>query len=80
MADEFEQPKIDPALVRVRYKEACKKAEDRSRMYACTVHVNAQVGLLDGEPVIHHFGVSDWYDGSTLATYTGGTLVMSHAL
>lgn len=80
MSDEFEQPKIDPGLVRVRYKDACTKAENRSRMYACTVHVNAQVGLLDGNPVIHHFSASDWYDGSTLATYTDGTLVISHTL
>ena len=80
MSDAFEQSKIDPGLVRVRYKEACKKAEDRSRMYASTVHVNAQVGLLDGEPVIHQFSVTDWYDGSTLATYTEGKLVISHTL
>lgn len=61
-------------------EEATAAAIERSKMYTCTVHVNASLRLvvIDGKEQVvvpfNEFGTSDWYDGTTVKTYTNGIL------
>lgn len=61
-----------PGQVATAYKLACERAASESRNAHCTKHVNPMVALLNGTPYITGFEVSDWYEPSTLATYTNG--------
>lgn len=60
------------------FKEACNRARIESFKNQCGQHVNATIVLakIDGEErcaVPHNgFNVSDWYDGSTVATFDSG--------
>lgn len=60
------------------FDEACKKAKARSLTFdykGCVVHVNAAVQLVDGEPRIVAYSVTDWYAGdSTVRTYVDGEI------
>lgn len=58
--------------IEMQYHNMCKEARDESRRDGCTKHVNAHVGIVDGAPAITGFSISDWYDGSTIATFTDG--------
>ena len=57
---------------------AMEKAKARSITYACAVHVCATLGVCPelgtelGKPYFVGFHISDWVDGSTLASWTNG--------
>lgn len=60
------------------FENACKAAIAMARQHGCTVHVNARIiGCRDKRPegaspfIISdtEFTVSDWCDGSTVATF-----------
>lgn len=55
-----------------RYQAACKQASEESKREECTKHVNARITLRDGVPTIIGYALSDWYDGSTVKSYTNG--------
>lgn len=59
-------------IIEAKFNETCEKAKARSLEFACTVHVYAILGREQGIPAVIGFGVSDWYDGATVATYTDG--------
>lgn len=60
------------------FKEACNFARIESFKNQCGQHVNAKleiVRIAEGElPIVRpdQFSVSDWYDGSTVATFDSG--------
>lgn len=62
-------------------KTAMKCAQERSKQYACMTFVLASVRLteIDGEEravvPFNEFSISDFYDGSTVATYNRGMRV-----
>lgn len=63
---------IETHIIEARFNEACEKAKARSLEFACTVHVYAIIERRNSLPCITGFGVSDWYDGATVSTYTNG--------
>lgn len=71
---------IDQDILAIKFKETCEKARERSKTYACAVHVRALVGLLNGHPVIHGFCTDDFSDGSVLITYSNGEVWTSHTI
>lgn len=58
------------------FQAACERARVlslRSDYKGCSVHVNAIIRLVSGEPIIAGYAVSDWYaDGQTIATFING--------
>lgn len=62
-------------ILNQRYFETCARAATRSQEFACTVHVYATLtrGTADNPPEIDGYGISDWYDGATVAQFTNGT-------
>ena len=55
------------------YSTALQKAKEVSAEEQCTQHVNAVLGKdANGTPVIVGYKTDDWYDGSTVATFTDG--------
>jgi hypothetical protein len=66
------QNPIDLDALAERYKMTCERASARSREFACTVHVYAIVTDINGLPLVTGYGISDWYDGSTVRTYVDG--------
>jgi hypothetical protein len=58
------------------FTEACAIAVERSETYGCTVHVNAVLSkaLDETGSVVRGYQIDDWYDGSTVRTYTDGKI------
>ena len=58
------------------YEDAIKKAFRTSRDESCVQHVNAILSdpTESEPPVILGYRVSDWFDGSTVLSYTNGSL------
>ena len=53
--------------------EAAKlHAQVLSAEHHCVQHVNAVLEVHGGVPVIFNFTISDWHDGTTLASYNDG--------
>jgi hypothetical protein len=62
---------------RIRFEAMCKQAEAMSltdEYRGCIVHVNAQVRMHDGEPIIASYTLDDWADGCTVASYVNGQM------
>ena len=60
---------------KARYQAACTRAVARSTQTeykGCSVHVNAQLQMQNGAPVICGYGLSDWSGPETVATYVNG--------
>jgi hypothetical protein len=58
-----------------QFKQACARAVSLSLTpdyRGCGVHVNATVRVSNGEPCITGYTLSDWTDGTTVATYLNG--------
>jgi hypothetical protein len=59
----------------MEYQAALEQAQKTSVAQHCTQHVNAVLGKdADGTPCITGYVVSDWCDGSTVATFVEGWL------
>jgi hypothetical protein len=55
------------------FSDACRKATTISAHDKCVEHVNADLGVtLDGTPYIRGFVVTNWFDGSTVASFSQG--------
>ena len=55
------------------YQTALATASKESADEQCTKHVNAVLGKDEhGDPKIVGYKTDDWYDGSTVATFTNG--------
>lgn len=57
---------MDKAFEAAKAK-ALIKSED-----GCAYHVNAILVVIAGHPMISGYTISDWYDGTTLATFSNG--------
>lgn len=58
------------------FMQTCERAKLRSEKpdyIGCSIHVNAVVEMVDGEPKIMSYAISDWYiSGCTVRTYIDG--------
>ena len=87
MAWGFESPSAHQLKLAMTYTQACNKARALSELHRATQHVNATIKINapaqtwipfnptpDQEPTLDPNGyyVSDWKDGTTVATYYEG--------